>query len=183
MWEGNAWLLVRPRRLTFATPETSKSWGPPFHLRPCTGRLTTQIPNMEWRTQRPARHNRALYLDPSAQASGRPSVDSRDQAPRLPAHSPQAGGPGTSFTRSAFDWSDRYPRISEQAPAALHRSRGAVGCRDGKRPRRLEFAGASWQASAGTKFPSKAASRSIANVDAAPAPAVPSVNLTRLIAA
>jgi IS5 family transposase len=44
-----------------------------------------------------ARPNRTLHPDPSAKASGRPAMDSRDQARQLPADRPQAGWPGASF--------------------------------------------------------------------------------------
>jgi ATP-dependent DNA ligase len=45
-------------------------------------------------------------------------VDSRDQARRVPPHSPQAGYRGASFHAPRLHWTERYPRISA-AVAAL----------------------------------------------------------------
>jgi hypothetical protein len=66
-----------------------------------------------------ARRYRTLHSDPSDHASGRRSMDSRDQARRLPADCPQAGRPGASFhtqasTGPARPWRAcrRHPRRS-----------------------------------------------------------------------
>jgi len=77
---------------------------------------------MEWRTGRPAgeaaRHHRVLHPDPCLKAPGRSAVNSRNQTRRLPLDRTQAGRQGASFTRRGFDWTERYPRITE-AVAAL----------------------------------------------------------------
>jgi ATP-dependent DNA ligase len=65
-----------------------------------------------------ARHDRAFYPDPSDKASGRPSVDSRNQAYGYRLIARKREGRVRLFTRNGFDWSDRYPRISV-AVAAL----------------------------------------------------------------
>ena len=54
-----------------------------------------------------ARHYRALYPDPSFEASGWPSMDSRDQARRLSPDRPQARRQGASFHPQQLRLTDR----------------------------------------------------------------------------
>jgi bifunctional non-homologous end joining protein LigD len=64
-----------------------------------------------------ARHDRALHPDPSAQASGCPRWihEIKHDDYRLIAR--KRDGRVCLFTRNGFDWSNRYPRISETVAA------------------------------------------------------------------